>query len=45
MKLFQELNNEGKTIVIITHDKKIASMCKRIIYIEDGINKEIIYEE
>ena len=45
MKLFKELNDEGKTIVIITHDNRIAKLCKRIIYIEDGIYKDIIYEE
>lgn len=40
MKLFIELNEEGKTVVIITHDEKVAKMCKRIIYIEDGRIKE-----
>ena len=34
--LFKELNKEGKTIIIITHDEKVAKRCKRIIYIEDG---------
>ena len=36
MNIFKELNNEGKTVIIITHDEKIASMCKKIIRIEDG---------
>ncbi|MBE6051014.1 MAG: ABC transporter ATP-binding protein [Clostridium sp.] len=40
INIFRELNKEGKTIIIITHDEKIGEMCDRIIYIEDGINKE-----
>ncbi|MBE6551650.1 MAG: ABC transporter ATP-binding protein [Ruminococcaceae bacterium] len=36
MSLFSELNAKGKTVIIITHDVEIASVCKRIITIEDG---------
>ena len=36
MNIFKELNEEGKTVIIITHDEKIAKMCKKIIRIEDG---------
>ena len=36
MKLFTELNQQGKTIILITHDKKIAVYAKRLISIEDG---------
>ena len=36
LKLLIDLNNYGKTIVIITHDNKIASHCKRIIKMKDG---------
>lgn len=36
MELFQELNEEGVTIVMITHDEKIASQAKRIVHIIDG---------
>jgi len=36
MKLFQDLNNEGKTIIIVTHDLEIAKQCNRIIEISDG---------
>lgn len=36
MELFEKLNQEGVTIVMITHDEKIASHAKRIIHIIDG---------
>ena len=36
MELFTELNKEGRTIVIITHDKDVALKCKRTVVIEDG---------
>lgn len=32
----EHLNNQGKTIIIITHDENIAKRCKKIIRIEDG---------
>ena len=40
MNIFKKLNEKGKTIIVITHDEKVASMCKKIIYIEDGKIKE-----
>ncbi len=36
MKLFEELNNQGSTIVIITHEPDIAMCTKRIIWLRDG---------
>jgi len=37
MNLFAELNTkEGRTIVVITHDKEISQRCKRIVTISDG---------
>jgi putative ABC transport system ATP-binding protein len=36
MKLFRQLNESGKTIVIITHDHAIAAYAKRSINILDG---------
>ncbi|WP_066874797.1 ABC transporter ATP-binding protein [Clostridium mediterraneense] len=40
MSIFENLNKDGHTIVIITHDMDIASRCQRIISIEDGVLKE-----
>ena len=36
MELFDSLNEEGVTIVMITHDPKIAAKAKRIVRIIDG---------
>lgn len=36
MELFHELNEDGRTIIMITHDAKIASHAKRIVKILDG---------
>jgi putative ABC transport system ATP-binding protein len=37
MKLFEELNRKGRTIVVVTHDEHVASHAKRIIRIADGM--------
>ena len=36
MALFQELNREGRTIVMITHDMNIAACARRVVHIIDG---------
>lgn len=36
MKIFHTLNHDGKTIIIVTHDNKIAEECDRVIEISDG---------
>ena len=37
MELIQEINDEGKTILIVTHEDDIAHMCKRIVNLKDGV--------
>lgn len=36
MSVFQKLNEQGKTVIIVTHDKEVAQQCERIIEISDG---------
>lgn len=36
MKIFKDLNRQGRTIIMITHEPDIASHAKRIIHIKDG---------
>ena len=40
MKFLQQLNDEGKTILIVTHEHDISLMCKRIVRLKDGIITE-----
>lgn len=37
MKIFQQLNNEGSTIVMVTHEPEIAAYTKRKVVFKDGI--------
>ena len=40
MALFQSLNDEGRTIIMITHDMNIASYAHRVVHIIDGMLTE-----
>lgn len=40
MELFKTLNEAGRTVVIVTHDPKVAEQCEKVIEISDG---EIVY--
>lgn len=46
MKLLQEINNEGKTIIIVTHEPDVAAQTKRNVVLRDGIieSDEIIQQ-
>ncbi|WP_264167679.1 ABC transporter ATP-binding protein [Clostridium tagluense] len=36
MNILKDLNKNGKTIIIVTHDNNVANFCDRIITIDDG---------
>jgi putative ABC transport system ATP-binding protein len=36
MKLFGELNQQGKTLILVTHDPNVASGARRAIRLRDG---------
>lgn len=40
MEFIQQLNDEGKTILIVTHEEDIAQMCKRVVRLRDGVIME-----
>ena len=37
MELIQNINDEGKTILVVTHEHDIAQMTKRIVNLKDGV--------
>lgn len=37
LQLFDQIHQDGKTVILITHDEKIASLSERVIRIEDGV--------
>jgi putative ABC transport system ATP-binding protein len=37
MDLIQQINEEGKTILVVTHEEDIAEMTKRIVNLKDGV--------
>lgn len=42
MKIFQDLNNEGATVIMVTHEPDIANHTKRVVRFRDG---EIVSDE
>jgi putative ABC transport system ATP-binding protein len=36
LALFDALNNEGQTIIIVTHDPVVAARCRRVVRLSDG---------
>jgi len=37
LALFQDLNKEGRTIVLVTHDERVAAHCRRVVRLSDGL--------
>jgi len=37
LAIFQRLNDEGRTVVMVTHEPDVASHCKRIVRMRDGV--------
>ncbi len=42
MRIFNNINEEGTSVMMVTHDVKVAAKCERVIYIEDGNIKDEI---
>ena len=36
LKIFKKLHANGSTIILITHDREVASVADRIVYLRDG---------
>jgi putative ABC transport system ATP-binding protein len=47
LAIFDELNNEGRTIILVTHEDDVAERAKRIVRLKDGMlhTDEVISEE
>lgn len=41
MDILLQLNKEGKTIIIVTHEEKVSALCKREVIISDGKLHEV----
>ena len=37
LNIFKKLNEDGRTIIMITHDSEIAGYADRIVFLKDGI--------
>jgi putative ABC transport system ATP-binding protein len=42
MDILKEINDEGKTVILVTHEHDIAAMTKKIIRLKDGVIEEVI---
>jgi putative ABC transport system ATP-binding protein len=37
LEVFDDLNAQGLTILVVTHDERIAERCNRIVLLRDGL--------
>jgi putative ABC transport system ATP-binding protein len=42
MDILKEINDQGKTVILVTHEHDIAALTKKIIRLKDGVIEEII---
>mgnify|MGYP001366118409 FL=1 len=45
MELFHNLNNQGQTIILITHENEVAAEAQRTIFVKDGLIESAIQKE
>ena len=36
MDIFKKMNEQGKTVIMVTHEPDIAAYCKRVLVMRDG---------
>jgi ABC-type lipoprotein export system ATPase subunit len=41
MGILEDINNNGRTVITVTHDPNVAKRAKRILKIQDGIVSEV----
>lgn len=41
MAIFRSLNEQGRTVILVTHERKVAEYAKRIVHIRDGLIEKV----